>query len=112
MKKVQRSFKWIALLSSLLFVFVWALPAAAATPRIFQMKGKITAVDTKAQTVVINVPLGKKGIFTVAGPLAADAVLKKDGKKAALKDFHKGEEVVVRWQYTKSGHLIKGLRGE
>jgi len=65
MKKGQHFIKSVALLSSLLLIFAWAVPAAAATPRIFQMKGKITAVDTQAQTVVINVPLGKKEIFTV-----------------------------------------------
>ena len=112
MKTGTHSQKLIALLSVSLLILAWAVPVMATTPRVYQMRGKITAVDVEANTVVINVPIGKKGIFTVAGPLATNAVLKKGGEKVALKDFHKGEWVTVRWQYTKSGHLIRELRAK
>ena len=96
-----------------LLLAAWCVPAVAATPRVYVMKGKITAVDVPDHTVVINVPLGKKGVFTVAGPLAPNATLKKGSEQnVTLKDFHKGEWVTVKWQHTDSGHLILSLMGK
>ncbi len=91
------------------FAIASVIPAMATTHKTFQMRGKITAVDVTSHTVVINVPIGKKKVFTVAGPLASNALLRKDHRNVTLKDFHKGESVSVKWQYTKEGHLIKAL---
>ncbi len=102
-----------AVITVALFLAAWCVPAVAATPRVYVMKGKITAVDVPDHTVVINVPLGKKEVFTVAGPLAPDATLKKGAEKdVTLKDFHKGEWVTVKWRHTDSGHLILSLAGK
>ena len=83
--------------------------AAMAAPRLYKMEGKITAIDIPDNTVVINVPITRNDIFTVAGPLAKNAVLKKDDKKATLGDFKVGERVIVEWTPTSQGHLIKKL---
>ena len=88
------------------FMAVSTSPAMASGAKIYQMRGKITAVDVVDHTVVIDVPIAKNKIFTVAGPLATDATLKKGSRDATLKDFHEGEWVTVTWQPTESGHLI------
>ncbi len=85
-------------------------PAAATGPKTYKMIGKISAIDLKFNTVVIDVPLTEKKIFTVAGPLAKDVTLKKGNKKnVTLKDFKVGDKVVVEWEPTPEGHLIKRL---
>ncbi len=91
------------------FLGVSFAAVAMAAPRVYKMEGKITAIDPADGTVVINVPITKKNIFTVAGPLSDNAVLKIGKKKASLKDFKVGERVIVEWSYTPRGHLIRGL---
>ncbi len=84
--------------------------AKAADAKVYKMVGKITAIDLDYNTVVIEVPLGKKETFTVGGPLAKDAIIEKKGvKNPSLKDFKVGDEVVVKWEPTPNGHLIKML---
>jgi hypothetical protein len=74
------------------------------------MSGKITTVDLKDNTAVIDCPEGKgKEIFTVAGPIAPEAKLEKGGKAAQLKDFKEGESVTVKWKAVQDGHLILRL---
>ncbi|MBW1677629.1 MAG: hypothetical protein JRJ79_13770 [Deltaproteobacteria bacterium] len=46
-----------------------------AGEKIYQMKGEITAIESAYNTVVIEVPMGKR-MFTVAGPLSSEAILK------------------------------------
>ncbi len=101
-----------ALVALAAFIAVSAPPAMASGTQIYRMRGKITAVDVADNTVVIDVPVAKNKIFTVAGPLATDATLKKGSRDVTLKDFHEGEWVTVKWQPTESGHLIKGLIGK
>ena len=72
---------------------------------VFLMSGKIQALDLQHDTAVIDCPVGGK-IFTVGGPLAPKAVLKKGGKAAQLKDFRQGEAVSVKWKAVPEGHLI------
>ncbi len=103
----------MAILAVAFFLGTWVLPVTASAPRVYVMRGKIVAVDVPDNTVVVNVPLEKKEIFTVAGPLAPDAVLKKGAaRNVTLKDFHEGEWVTVKWQHTQDGHLIKALIGK
>ena len=89
-----------------------AVPASAApAPKIYRMEGTIAAIDLQFNTVVVNVPLTGKKIFKVGGPLAKDAVLKKGGKTdLTLKDFKVGDKVIVEWQPTPQGHLIRMLK--
>lgn len=100
---------------AVLFFFALALllcPFGAqgiAAEKTYIMSGEITAIDTACKTVVIDVPL-QKGVFTVAGPLAPDAVLKQDGQSARLSDFKVGEKVSVKWRSTADGHLIEALK--
>ena len=72
---------------------------------VFVMSGKVKAAEAQYHTAVVECPV-KGQMFTVAGPLAPNAVLKKGGKSAQLNDFKEGEHVQVKWQATKSGHLI------
>jgi hypothetical protein len=71
----------------------------------YKMTGKISAVDLSNQTLVVEVPLGSQ-MFTVAGPLAADAKLTRANKPAMLKDFKVGEKVSVTFHSTDKGHVI------
>ena len=91
-----------------LYVFVSPVMGAGKT---YVMSGKVTAVDTAYNTVVIDVPLGKE-MFTVAGPLSPKAVLRKGGKLAHLSSFMVGESVKVKWQATDEGHLITALEAK
>lgn len=81
--------------------------AAAPSPGIqrSQMWGHITAIDTAANTVVIEVQYGRAQ-FTIRGPLSAEAVVKKGGQTVALSALQVGDEVRVHWEQTASGHLI------
>jgi hypothetical protein len=45
-------------------------------------------------------------MFTVGGPLAPDAVIKKGKNPAELSDFKIGDTVIVKWTATEKGHLI------
>ena len=72
---------------------------------VFIMSGKVKAAEAQYHTAVVECPVGGQ-TFTVAGPLAPKAVLKKGGKSVELKDFKEGEHVQVKWQATENGHLI------
>lgn len=87
-------------------VVLWGVsPGLAAT---YQMHGRISAVDTAANTVVIEVKQGKE-LFTVGGPLAPKAMVKKGGKPVQLSAFQVGDWVQVHWERTASGHRITQL---
>lgn len=88
-------------------LYLFLSPAMGAG-KTYVMSGKVTAVDTANNTIVIDVPLGKE-TFTVAGPLSPKAVLRKGGKPAHLSEFMVGESVKVKWQATDEGHLILAL---
>ena len=81
-----------------------------AGEKIYQMKGEITAIESVYNTVVIEVPMGKR-MFTVGGPLSSEAILKKGAQCVSLTDFVVGDEVTVKWKATDSGHIIEMLRG-
>lgn len=98
-------------LTSFLILTIRPVKAANA-PKIYKMEGTISAIDLKFNTVVVNVPLTEKKIFKVGGPLAKDATLKKgDNTNLTLKDFKVGDKVIVEWEPTSQGHLIKSLEG-
>jgi hypothetical protein len=78
---------------------------AVKSGEVYVMSGKIQGVYPQWDTAVINCREGKE-IFTVAGPLAPKAELKKGGKPAQLKDFKEGESVTVKWKAVPEGHLI------
>lgn len=75
----------------------------------YNMTGTISAIDLSYQTVVIKCPLASKQIFTVGGPLAANAKLMIKNKMVSLNDFKVGERVAVRWHGTPQGHVIDRL---
>lgn len=75
---------------------------------LYKMTGEITAIDLEYRTVVIEVPMVGK-TFTVGGPLASGAVLKKGGVSAGLGEFQVGDQAVVTWRSTPEGHLILSL---
>jgi hypothetical protein len=76
-----------------------------------QMTGKITAIDSGANTVVVDVPVHGK-MLTVGGPLSQKAVLKKGGKSVGLNDFSVGDKVTVKWMTTGNGPMIEGLHAK
>jgi hypothetical protein len=73
---------------------------------VYNMKGKISAVEPANNTVVVQVPMKDGEIFTVGGPLAPDAIIRQGGRTATLADFFPGEEVTVKWKPVETGHLI------
>ena len=81
-----------------------------AGEKIYQMKGEITAIESAYNTVVIEVPMGKR-MFTVAGPLSSEAILKRGGQCVGLTDFVVGDQVTVKWKATDKGHIIEMLKG-
>jgi len=85
-----------------------------AGKEVISMVGEITAIDPIHKTVVIEVPIGKKGYgeqqFTVAGPLSSGAELVKGSHSATLEDFTVGDRVTVKWKTVKAGHLILSLQ--
>ncbi len=78
----------------------------------YTMVGKISAIDSEYNTVVIDVPLSNGQVFTIGGPLAQNAVLKKGDKPASLKDFNVGEKVWVKWRSYENGHIIEVIKAE
>jgi hypothetical protein len=83
-------------------------PAISAAAQSGGLSGKITAIDTSANTVVIEVPKDKQ-MFTVAGPLAPMGKLSKGGKSAKLSDFKPGDQVSVSYKSTPNGPVIQSL---
>ena len=95
-------------------VAVFVLTFLATVPTIvfaktYNMTGKISAIDLSYHTVVIKCPLASQQIFTVGGPLAANAKLSKNNQMASLNDFKVGERVAVRWHGTPQGQVIDRL---
>jgi len=72
------------------------------------MIGELTHVNTRYDTVVVEVPVGEE-LFTVAGTVASDAKIRKNGQPAGLEAFEKGETVKVIWHTVDTGHAIDGL---
>ena len=97
----------LALLTAVLSLGLFVCEADAAQ-HAHQMTGKITAIDSMANTVVVDVPLHGK-MLTVGGPLSQKAVLKKGGKSVGLNDFKVGDKVTVKWMTTGNGPVIEGL---
>jgi hypothetical protein len=96
---------------ALFLIFSFLTAQSLAREMIYEMRGEITAIDLAYDTVVIEVPLAGK-TFTVGGPLAPDAVVKRNDKPAQLSDFRIGEWVTVKWKTTEKGHLILFLRAK
>jgi len=98
---------------AILIVIAVMLTSAAIMPagvlaESYIMTGKISAIDRSYQAVVIEVPMASK-MFTVGGPLAPGAELKKNMQMADLNDFMVGERVTVKWHSTPDGHVIDRL---
>jgi hypothetical protein len=87
-----------------------ATAAATRSPGapMYQMQGKITAIDTAANTVVVEVPQEKKP-FTVGGPLSPKAVVTKGGKTVSLSALRVGGHIQVHWEQMAAGHRITQL---
>jgi hypothetical protein len=72
------------------------------------MRGSITAVDTAANTVTIEVQ-HERDALTIAGTLSPTAVVTQGGRVVPLSALHAGDEVRVRWQQTAAGRQIMQL---
>ena len=85
--------------------------AAATPPRgahLSRTHGYITAVDTAAHTIIIEVQ-HEQAAFTIAGALSPTAVVTKGGKVVPLSALHAGDEVQVHWEQTAAGRQITHL---
>jgi hypothetical protein len=85
---------------------------AWAKDRVYEMSGKISAIDLNYKTVVVEVPEKNGQILTVGGDLIPETVLRKGGKAAKLSDFKVGEQVLVKWKVTETGILILSLKAD
>jgi hypothetical protein len=94
-------------IAAVVVTLMFTVPAIVAGAT-YTMTGKISAIDLAYSTVVIEVPMASK-LFTVGGPLAADAALSKNNQTASLDDFKVGEQVTVKWHSTSEGHVIDRL---
>ena len=81
MKIRRHKAKWIIGIFIGLVMMAGPAVAGTASPRLYRMEGKIVAIDSQAKTVVVNVPITRSTIFTVAGPLAKGATLLQGQKK-------------------------------
>jgi hypothetical protein len=86
---------------------------SVAGEELYKMTGHITAIDLEYRTVVIEVPMVGKP-FTVGGPLASRAVLKKGDISVDLGDLQVGDQVVVTWRFHTRGspHPVARRRGD
>lgn len=84
------------------------ISAAHSEGKIHTMTGKISVVNTADNVVVIQVPMGAQ-MFTVGGPIDANATLTKNGRSVELRDFKAGETATVKWRSTPNGHRIQAL---
>jgi len=107
---MKRSLSIYLLAAGLAFFLSFSFAAAEAAERVYRMQGKITAIDLKHDTVVVEVPVQGGKLLTVGGPVAPDAVVEKAGKSARLKDFNLGDRVTVKWKVTERTHLILSLK--
>lgn len=106
--KKSKKIMWLAVpLAVVLLTAAWLSPAAAEVKR-YKMSGEITGVNTQHNTVVVEVPMGKEN-FTVAGPLASDAKIMKNGRSAELSDFQTGDKATVIFHSDMEGHVIDSL---
>jgi hypothetical protein len=103
-----RKKSWIAGVAMAVVLTFLATAPTIVFAKTYNMTGKISAIDLAYNTVVIQVPMASK-MFTVGGPLAANAKLTKDNKMASLNDFKVGERVAVKWHSTPQGHVIDRL---
>ena len=93
------------------YVILWSLsPArtAAAWPPgapMQQLQGRITAINTAANTVSVEVQKAPDH-YTLSAPLSATAVIKKGGTLVPLSALRVGDQVRVQWEQTTTGHRI------
>lgn len=80
-----------------------------ASNNTYTMSGRISAINTDAGTVVVQVPVKNNQMMTVAGPVVKKATLKKKGRKIDLGGFQVGDHVQITWQKTDKTLLIKRL---
>ena len=72
----------------------------------------MTAIDSVQNTMVIEVPAGK-GMFTVAGPLSSETLLKEGGQCEGLTEsVGGGDQVEVKWRGTGKGQMIEVPEGD
>jgi len=105
--RTDRRILWTAVVITAALV-VAGLASSTSAQEMYKMSGEITDVSPQHNTVVVEVPMGKE-MFTVAGPLAADAKLMKKGRQAQLSDFQTGEDAMVTFHSNMKGHVIDRL---
>ncbi len=108
---MKRSVWFGTVVLAVIFLLCFSPGQSLAAGKVFKRAGEIAAIDLDHNTVVVEVPVGKK-LFTVGGPLSAEAVLERGGQSVGLADFRTGDRVTVTWETTERGHLILSLKAK
>lgn len=74
-------------------------------------RGRITEINTAANYLAVDVPIGPDELMTVAGSISPKAELKKGPTDCTLGEFKVEDQVTVSWRRTESGLTIESLRG-
>lgn len=101
-KEMKKSTKFVAFILTLFLVQLFIVVPAFSSTNTWVMTGKVSAIDHHYNTVVVNVLLAKGKIFTVAGPLAPNAVVKKADKIVSLNNIKIGDKVIVKFHNAKT----------
>ena len=108
---MRRSVWFATVVLAAIFLLCFSGSQSLAGEKVFKRAGEITAIDLDHNTVIVEVPVGKR-LFTVGRPLSPEAVLKRGGQSVGLADFRTGDRVTVTWEATERGHLILSLKAK
>ena len=108
---MKRSVWFATVVLAVTFLLCVSGGQSLAAEKVFKRAGEIAAIDLDHNTVVVEVPVGKR-LFTVGGPLSPEAVLQRGGQSVGLADFRTGDRVTVTWETTERGHLILSLKAK
>ena len=108
---MKRSVWFAPLVVAVIFLLCFSGGQSLGGEKVFKMAGEIAAIDLGHNTVVVEVPVGKR-LFTVGGPLSPEAILNRGGQSVGLADFHAGDRVTVTWEATEKGHFIVSLKAK
>jgi hypothetical protein len=99
----------VTLTAFLLASAAWMLPVQAEEAKVYTMSGRIDAIDSDTDTVVVEVPVEGEETRTIGGPVIDEAALHKDGREVDLDAFDVGDWVEVTWEKTQETHVIHKL---
>lgn len=91
------------------FILIFAPPLVASSPdnegSILTGQGELINLDLEHQSVVVEVPLNGR-VYTVAGRLSPETLVRKNDLATDLSAFKVGDSVKIGWRKTQKGHHI------